>query len=421
MFKKFVFYPVIFTLSFSLFVTPALAQEDNETTAVGKIAAGELEVSEPGPFSFIKDIFTDVRVFLTRDPIKKSELQLKKASRQLLRVRKMIKENPNDPEVQEKLEKATNKYQNLIEKINERIEKVKETTPDSSKLKTFLDRYTDQQLLHQGILKNLSEQVPEKAYQIIEANRLKHLERFGEVMNKVQNKVEIKKRIKEGLENAKEAVSYRAIRLEILEELGEKDLPNVKEAIKEGIKEVKQERNELYQELKLKRQEIKENLQKIRLRNESGENTTSGENERLREMIQKEEEEGNEEIGELKEAIRENKRSFFERVKDVFSGSGVIDKGRNEDDEKGEADDDRDMRDKDIDKDEYKYKDEHRDNSTVCIQVITPAKNRLTGECREFATPCDVPAGWTRVNACGRATPDKMSPDKMSPEVSPMR
>lgn len=31
-----------------------------------------------------------------------------------------------------------------------------------------------------------------------------------------------------------------------------------------------------------------------------------------------------------------------------------------------------------------------------CIQVITPAKNPATGECREFATPCDVPEGWIK-------------------------
>ncbi len=31
---------------------------------------------------------------------------------------------------------------------------------------------------------------------------------------------------------------------------------------------------------------------------------------------------------------------------------------------------------------------------TVCIQVITPARNTATGEIREFPTPCDVPSGW---------------------------
>ena len=30
----------------------------------------------------------------------------------------------------------------------------------------------------------------------------------------------------------------------------------------------------------------------------------------------------------------------------------------------------------------------------VCIQVITPSRNTLTGEIKEFPTPCDVPQGW---------------------------
>lgn len=35
-----------------------------------------------------------------------------------------------------------------------------------------------------------------------------------------------------------------------------------------------------------------------------------------------------------------------------------------------------------------------------CIQVITPAKNPLTGECRNFPTPCDVPQDWETIAEC---------------------
>lgn len=35
----------------------------------------------------------------------------------------------------------------------------------------------------------------------------------------------------------------------------------------------------------------------------------------------------------------------------------------------------------------------------ICIQVITPARNPLTGEVRDFPTPCDVPPGWEAVRA----------------------
>lgn len=36
----------------------------------------------------------------------------------------------------------------------------------------------------------------------------------------------------------------------------------------------------------------------------------------------------------------------------------------------------------------------------VCAQVITSAKNDTTGECKDFATPCDVPKGWSKVRSC---------------------
>ena len=39
-------------------------------------------------------------------------------------------------------------------------------------------------------------------------------------------------------------------------------------------------------------------------------------------------------------------------------------------------------------------------NAGACIQVIQPAYNPLTGECREFSTPCAVPPGWIKVSAC---------------------
>ncbi|MBI4468620.1 MAG: hypothetical protein HY650_04780 [Acidobacteria bacterium] len=38
--------------------------------------------------------------------------------------------------------------------------------------------------------------------------------------------------------------------------------------------------------------------------------------------------------------------------------------------------------------------------SGPCIPVISPARNPLTGLCRIFPTPCDVPEGWERVAAC---------------------
>lgn len=48
---------------------------------------------------------------------------------------------------------------------------------------------------------------------------------------------------------------------------------------------------------------------------------------------------------------------------------------------------------------EYKegnYEKDYRVGEVVCIQVITPAHNPETKECRKFSTPCDVPPGWVQ-------------------------
>ncbi len=43
-----------------------------------------------------------------------------------------------------------------------------------------------------------------------------------------------------------------------------------------------------------------------------------------------------------------------------------------------------------------KQGEQKREQKQVCIQVITPAYNPETGECKEFPTPCDVPEDWEK-------------------------
>jgi len=36
----------------------------------------------------------------------------------------------------------------------------------------------------------------------------------------------------------------------------------------------------------------------------------------------------------------------------------------------------------------------------LCIEVITPAQDLITGECKNFPTPCDVPKDWKKIEKC---------------------
>jgi len=241
-----------------LFVIPfsTVAQEAEEIEEIQdeEISAEELEVEEPSIRSWFNGFIRDVRILITRDSIKKSELQLKKASAQIIRLRQIAKSDLNNEAVQKRLEKSQEKYGNLIDKINNRVEEFKENNADSPQLKNFLDKYTNHQLKHQEILKRIEENVPEKAMEIIRRNRELHLERFGEVMGKLQDKEEIKQSLKENLDERKEEIKSRIRRMEIIEELGEK----ATSTIKDQVREIEEERKELFQELKIKREEIEQ-------------------------------------------------------------------------------------------------------------------------------------------------------------------
>jgi len=171
---------LVIASALALFSFYALAQEE--------VTASDLEVSDSGIFSWIQDIVRDIQILITFDPIKKSELQLKKASRQLIRIREIVNADPADPRLQKRVEKFDAKYESLIDKINSRIEEVKSEDADLPELGKFLDKYADHQLKHQEILAKLEEQVPEDVMEKIRANRERHLEKFGEVMNRLQEK-----------------------------------------------------------------------------------------------------------------------------------------------------------------------------------------------------------------------------------------
>lgn len=49
----------------------------------------------------------------------------------------------------------------------------------------------------------------------------------------------------------------------------------------------------------------------------------------------------------------------------------------------------------------YEHKKDFGDKDMdMCIQVIQPAYNPKTAECREFSTPCDVKKWWKKVSSC---------------------
>ncbi len=46
---------------------------------------------------------------------------------------------------------------------------------------------------------------------------------------------------------------------------------------------------------------------------------------------------------------------------------------------------------------QLQYNSKKKTEGMFCIQVVTSAKNKVTGEIRDFPTPCDVPKGWETI------------------------
>lgn len=259
--RKYIFLAVL--LGSSIFVSAvALAEEDASedafvvsVAAEEEVSAAELGVSEPSAFSWFGSLVRDVRILVTRDPVKKSELELEKASEQLIKARKLAQDNPTDANLKTRLENLDNRYGQLVDKINDRIEKFKTENPAAPRLKNFLDKFTDQQIKHQGILKKLEEKLPEGVAAAIKEKREAHLEKFGEAMNRLQNKEELKERLGNILENQGEKIKNRVQSMEIVEELKQKAAPE----LKAKLNQLQVEKREVFNDLKEKRLEIKAN------------------------------------------------------------------------------------------------------------------------------------------------------------------
>ena len=88
--------------------------------------------------------------------------------------------------------------------------------------------------------------------------------------------------------------------------------------------------------------------------------------------------------GDILEAINNSKKGFIEARKSI-----ARERGKNE---------------SEINREIKEFRGELKrvgkkkvENVSLCIQVITPARNPETGECKEYPTPCDVPNGWEKI------------------------
>lgn len=238
----------IFLLSFVLVFAIGLVVTAQETPPVEEtnveaavnldedVQPEDLEVSEPrllpdSPFYFLKNWARGIQNVLTFNPIKKAELRLKIANEKLMEVKKIVQKTKDS----ETIKKAAENYQQEAERVKKQVEKIKEKAAENPKVESFLDKFIDQQTLHQKLLQKLESQVPPQALEKIKKSRDAHLENFQGVMLKLEDRQEkITEKLDKIMEEQKGSEFKEFKNLEVLKNLEEKVPEQTKEAIQKA-------------------------------------------------------------------------------------------------------------------------------------------------------------------------------------------
>ncbi len=196
----------------------------------------DLNVSEPkllpdSSFYFLKSWARKIQEIFTFNPLSKAKLRLKFANERLMELKKLIEAN-KDPEI---IQKTTENYQQEIEKIKGEAEKIKEKAKENFQVESFLDKFIDQQILHQKLLDRLETQVTPQAFEKIKETRERHLENFKDVMLKLEDRGEkITEKLNKILGEQKGSEFKNFKNLEVLKNLEEKVPEEAKVAIRKA-------------------------------------------------------------------------------------------------------------------------------------------------------------------------------------------
>lgn len=306
----------IFFLGLGIFLAVSAQEASPVEEAVNldeDIQPEDLGVSEPkllpdSPFYFLKNWARGIQNVLTFNPIRKAELRMKFANEKLMEVKKIVQKT-QDPE---KIKKATENYQQEVEKIKNQVEKIKEKAAENPQVESFLDKFIHQQTLHQKLLQKLETQVPPEAFEKIEEAREEHLERFKDVMLKLEDRKEkITEKLDKILEEQKGSQFKEFNNLEVLKNLEEKVPKEAKEAIKQAEENaLKRLQGDLEKMSPEDQEKFGEYLEKI-----------SGENERHLEIMENlkakiKEVPETPKVLELKERLEEGKTKIFQKIEE---------------------------------------------------------------------------------------------------------
>ena len=170
----------------------------------------ETEVKIPGEKGYWWSNFkNNLQSTFTFSPVKKAELEIKKANLELL-VAKKIANNNNDDKSQAKLQEALEKFKAKMASAENRLAKL-----DENKKEKILEKIDQYNLKQQQLLRDLENKLPEENKEKIIALRKERIEAWYE-----KNKTNLEERLKNAVNDDVDGSKFKALNtLATLEEI----------------------------------------------------------------------------------------------------------------------------------------------------------------------------------------------------------
>jgi hypothetical protein len=223
-----------------------LGQEENNTNGISveaqadqSVTEEDLEAKTPSAFHFLTRWRRAALIAFTQDPLKRAELRLESAHEELLRLKQIAEQNPENEKAIIRIENALLKFEQNIEKVTELAEKIKERRSDRAE--KFLEKIADFQIKQQKVLDNLEEKLPPELFSRIQESRQKTIQSHAETMARIaQNREQLAEAFNKATENQKGSEFREFKNIEILEKILESSPEQSKEAISKAIESAKQ-------------------------------------------------------------------------------------------------------------------------------------------------------------------------------------
>jgi len=230
-----------------LFMVPCFVFAQEEATEVQideTVTAQDLGVGEqnilPGSFWYgFKEMWRGVQTALTFNDVNKAELKLEHANERLLEVQKLV-DLQNDENKVELLNKAMEKYEIDLVKIQEITAKIQEKAANNPQLDAFIDRLGDSEIKRYKVMEKIQEHAPEEVLEKITAVRERQKTNFGQIVQQLVREDNIVDKIEKMFNDQKGSELKDLKNLQIVKELKESlpsDIQDKFAEIEAGLKQ----------------------------------------------------------------------------------------------------------------------------------------------------------------------------------------